>query len=92
MLRSPRDKFTSSVHFDGFKKIVQTEAFEEATLAALLELEREQPIECLPQQSVDAHQQMVGARRYLEILCSLQQPQQETTKAPARGLNYAAGV
>lgn len=92
MLRTPRAKFAASPHAAGFKKLVQSDEFEEATLTALLELQREMPTECVPQQSVNAHQQMVGAKRYLEILCSLHVPLATTKSTPAKSLDYSAGV
>lgn len=92
MLRTPRERFVNSPDFDAFKKVVQAPCFEEATITALLELERDLPLECpLPQMAADAHQQMVGARKYLEILCSLHQPQ-TTPKPASKGLNYQAGI
>jgi len=92
MLIDPRTRFAQSTHAAAFKKIVATPDFEEATLAALLSLQREMPIECNPQQSLDAHQQMVGARRYLEILCSLHEPVTQPKPAPKKGLDYSSGV
>lgn len=93
MLRPPRDKFVASGDAEAFKKIVQSEAFESATLTAMLELEREMPLDCpIPQQACDAHQQMAGARKYLEILCSLHQPPSPTRKTSQRVLNEQAGV
>lgn len=92
MLRSPRDKFISSTHLDSFKKLIQAECFEEATTTAMLELERDFPLECTPQQSADAHQQMVGARKYLDFLVSLATPQKDYKTMPRTELNYSAGV
>lgn len=90
MLRTPRERF--SAHVDTWRKLVQTEAFEEATVTALLELNRSLPLQCdFPQMAVDAHQQMVGARKFVEILCSLHEPSENKSTAP-RGLNYQAGV
>jgi hypothetical protein len=93
MLRTPRDKFSSSVSASIFKNMVQTESFEEATLAALDQMLYEMPLDCtMPQQAADAHQQMAGARKYLDLLCNIHQAQPETKPAAERGLNYQAGV
>lgn len=90
MLRTPRERFAA--HVDTWRKLVQTEAFEEATVTALLELNRSLPLQCdFPQMAVDAHQQMVGARKFVEILCSLHEPSENKSTAP-QGLNYQAGV
>lgn len=65
---------------------------EEATVAALMELQQEMPIDCAtPQIACDSHQQMTGARKVLGILCSLHQPPTKPQPGP-RGLDYQAGV
>lgn len=92
MLRSPKEKFIASSHKAAFEKIVQSDAFEEAILAALLQMENEMPRDCTPNQAADAHNQMAGARKYLETLCSIHQPEKQLQERPFRELNYKAGV
>lgn len=92
MVRSPREKFTTSIHCGDWKRLSQSEAFEEASIAAMLELQADLPKDCIPQQAADSHQQMVGARKYLEILCAIHEPTKNPKPAAARGLDYQAGV
>jgi hypothetical protein len=94
MIRSPREKFIS-IHGDSWKKLVSTNPtmMEDAFNNSLLELGRDMPLDCaLPQQACDAHQQMAGARKLLDILSSLHQPQTTPKSSQTKGLNYQAGV
>ena len=92
MIRTPRERFVNSAHLAAFKKLAQSECFEEATISAMLEMETETPLECTPQQAADAHQQMIGARKYLEFLCSYALPNPEKKPAAKNELDYTAGV
>lgn len=92
MLRSPRTKFRESTHADSFKKLVQSETIEEALNATLLELHFQMPFEGTPQASVDAHQQMVGARKFVDLLYQMPFPEEQVRKAPTKGLDYSSGV
>ena len=61
MVRTPRDNFVASAHCAAFKAIHQNEAFEAATLAALLEMAAETCQQGLtPNQAADAGNQMAG--------------------------------
>lgn len=92
MLRPARVHFASTPHRIAFEAIATSPAFEEATLAALLEFQADLPMEATPNQAADAHNMMVGARRFLTILCTIHQPQ--TTSKPEKlpELNWQAGV
>lgn len=92
MLRPPKEKFCTSPHKAVFAKIVNDPAFEEATLAALLQMETEMPQDCSPNQSATAHDQMVGARKYLETLCSIHLPQEKPKKDIHPQLDEYSGI
>jgi hypothetical protein len=92
MLRSPRVKFVTGPHKAAFETIVASQAFEEATLAALLEYQASLPLDCDLNQAVAAHNQMVGARRFLDTLCSIHKPETVHKQAEQTGLDETAGV
>lgn len=93
MVRSPRDKFVASAHCAEFKAIFQKESFEEASLAALLEMTAEVCVQGLtPNQAADAANQIAGAKRYLEMLCTIWQPTQTVRKQTVPHLDSEAGV
>jgi hypothetical protein len=94
MLRTPRDRFLFT-YGAAWKKILadHTIEVEEAILTSLMELQSDLPIECsTPQMACDAHQQMIGARKVLDILCSLHQPPPKQPQDTTKSLNYSAGV
>lgn len=93
MLRSPKERFLASTYSGQWGKIASSETFDEAIHTALIELQTHMPMDCqVPQQACDSHQQMVGARKFMEILCTLHvkdsSPKPQTTST----LNYSAGV
>lgn len=93
MLRTPKERFLASTHSGAWGKIVSGEIYEEALHAALAQLETETPMECpIPQHAADAHQQMIGARKFMEILCSLHVPNTPHKPPTVKGLDYSAGV
>jgi hypothetical protein len=94
MIRPAREKFLAT-YGEAWKSVLKSNAivFEEATVASLLELAEDLPIECaVPQMACDAHQQMIGARKVLNILCSLHQPPTPPKPDLNKGLNYQAGI
>ena len=94
MLRPAREKFLAT-YGEAWKAALKTHsvAFEEATIASLLELAEDLPIECAtPQTACDSHQQMIGARKVINILCSLHQPPPQPKPDRNKGLDYNAGV
>jgi hypothetical protein len=94
MLRTPRDRFLST-YGQAWKKLINDHVItiEEATNTSLMELAHDLPIECAtPQMACDAHQQMIGARKVLDILCSLHQPPPKPPQDTTKSLNYQAGV
>jgi hypothetical protein len=93
MLRSPKERFLSSTLSGAWGKVVQMEAYEEAIHAALGQLCADSPKECpVPQAACDAHQQLIGARKVLDILSTLHVPEKPTTTTQPGTLNYEAGV
>lgn len=91
MLRSPKEKFAISAFKKPFEQMVMTQAFEEATHAALLELAMEMP-DAPSAQCMDPHSQMVGARKVLEILSKLHVKEEANQQPRTPRLNEAAGV
>jgi hypothetical protein len=93
MLRSPKERFLASTHSGAWGKITQGETFEEAIHSAFSQMEVEMPSDCpTPQQACDAHQQMVGARKFMDILCSIHVKQTTTPPKSSKSLDYSAGV
>ena len=92
MLRSPKDKFVKGPHRKAFEELVMNPAFEEATLAALLQLQTEMPAESTIEKGWDANSRMTGAKRYLEILTTLHIATEPPKKAEGQTLDWAAGV
>jgi hypothetical protein len=92
MLRTARSKFVNGPQRAAFEAIVASPAFEEATLAALLELQSDMPLVTSPNQAADCHNMMAGARRYLEVLCSIHLPETKPKSSKSQELNWDAGV
>jgi hypothetical protein len=93
MLRSPKERFIATTHAGAWGKLTNGEMFDDAVHAALAQLATELPMECpVPQHAADAHQQMIGARKYMEILSTLHSPETTPTPKQPRGLDYTAGV
>lgn len=93
MLRDPKERFTSSTFSGAWGKIVQSEVFEEAIYATLNELLHQMPLDVMsPQVACDSHQQMVGARRYMELLCTIHRPTETPKPNQPTGLDYSHGV
>lgn len=93
MLRTPKERFLASTYSGQWGKITQGDVFEEALHAALSQLEDDMPLECaVPQQACDAHQQIIGARKFMQILSSLHMPPTTPPTTKQKGLDYSAGV
>jgi len=92
MLRTPRAYFASTPHRAKFEAIATAPEFEAATLAALLEFQADLPMDTTPNQAADAHNMMVGARRFLSILCTIHQPVTNQKPAKLPELDWSAGV
>lgn len=93
MLRSPREIFVTSSHKSAFKTLVQTDAFEAASQAALSLLVQEVAVPGVsPNQAADGYNQITGAKRYLELLCSIHEPEPQPKETPHHGLDDRAGV
>lgn len=93
MLRTPKQRFVESTHSGAWGKIVQGEVFEDAMYAAFDELNAQLPLDTpSPQVACDAYQQLVGARKLMDILSTLYVPDKPTTTQQHKGLDYSAGV
>ena len=92
MIRTPKDRFMAGAHKEPWKKMVQSETFEEASMAALMALVAEQTPNPTPNQAADAQNRLLGAQRYLEILCTISQPETKPSRAEEAGLDETAGV
>lgn len=91
MNRSPREAFQRSPLRKSWEEFTMTAAFEEATHAALLQLQMEMP-DSPSAQCMDPHSQMVGARKVLEILSKLHVKEEPTKEPRTPRLNEEAGV
>lgn len=64
------------------------DSFQVACEYALLALLQEQPEAIDPSKGWDSHSQLVGARRVLEILKTLHQPEEASKPEKQKTLNY----
>lgn len=87
-MRAPRESFKLTGRAGDFQKLRSTEPFELACDYALLQLLSEMPPNTVPLSptdpyvGLDANAQMFGARRVIEILKTLGEP--EPTKTPEK--------
>jgi len=86
-----KEKFIASAHKKPFEEMIQTAAFESACDSALLALLEDTPLfPTNPSVGWDAHNQMCGARRVIDILKSLplsvEPPKRERQKTPYHDL------
>jgi len=81
--------FQKSPYRAKFEAISQDEAFRAALDAALLTMVQSQPREKEVTASWDCHSQLVGARAFIDILCSLHVPQKENKPQPWENLKPA---
>lgn len=95
MLRAPRDIFNAS-HGETWRKLVNANpnAFEAALEASLLELVNDMPKDTngMAQFACDAHQQVAGARKLVDIISTLHEPKAQPKPLAPKGLNYPAGI
>lgn len=76
-MATPKENFiANAVQRDEFEKIMGTKTMQSARDAALLQFVMEQPREMEVNKAWDAHSQLVGARRMLDILFNLHLAQQ----------------
>ena len=93
MIRTPKERFVASTFSGQWGKITSSEVYEEAIHTALGQLQSEMPEHCdVPQQACDAHQQMIGARRYMRILSELYVKDTSPKTNPRSEIDYRAGV
>ena len=91
-MKSSKTVFQESAHYLSFRAILENPSFEPACQAAILGL-----MESLPESSADpskawdSYLQLVGARRVLETLSRLHEPDEKPTQERWPSLNYDAG-
>jgi hypothetical protein len=82
-MRTSKQLFQSSAAFKEFQTMLASPSFEPACHAALASFVESLPTSTAePSKSWDAHCQIVGARRVLEILSTLHEP--DTTPTPQK--------
>lgn len=90
-MRTPKELFQTSPHFQPFQKLLESPSFEPACQTALMVLVDQFPAHTgTMNESWDAHCQIVGARRVLQILSTLHQPDVPFKQPEWPSLNYAA--
>lgn len=87
-IRHPKDTFLASTSKVPFEAVASSDAFHIACDYALLVLSEETPLRPTPNEAADAHQQMVGARRVLNILKTLSEPREKPREPIGPKLNY----
>lgn len=88
MIRTPKERFLASSHKAVFERLVQSESFEEATLAALLHMQHEQPLKASPNEMASSAERMSGARQYLEFLCEIHLAETKPKRTEEKTLDY----
>lgn len=71
IMPTPKEAFIATPHRQDWERITQTKAAEAARDAALLQFVYDQPDANAPAASWDAHSQLVGARKMLNLLFNL---------------------
>jgi hypothetical protein len=89
MTRTSKESFIGSPWKLGMDKIVITEDFMRACDYALLVLGEEMPAAADPSKGWDSHSQMTGARRVLEILKDLPNPEKERKRTAEPTIYHA---
>lgn len=93
-MRAPRDSFKLTGHGEAFARLRATVPFETACDYALLELQAQMPPNTTPSLptdpyvGLDANAQMFGARRVIEILKALGDPDKPRDTTPRPTLHY----
>lgn len=88
MIRPAKQAFLESPHKDVHAKIVMTDSFQTACDYAMLAFMEELPSPADPSKGWDAHSQVCGARRVLDILKTLSQSPAEVKVLKPPTLNY----
>lgn len=86
--RTPKDSFLSSPHRREWDEIMGKDSFHFACDYALLVLEDSLPLRATPNEAADCHQQMIGARKVLDILKTLSEPVTKPKPFNPPSLNY----
>jgi hypothetical protein len=89
MTRSPKQAFIDSPHRLEHETTTQKESFKAACEYALLQMVHGQswsPIN--PSLNADSHNQLMGAKRVLEILSTIHQLEEEKKPVKEKALNY----
>lgn len=94
-MMTPKELFLVSGHASALKLWAASDAFEPACQHALMQLRSELPPSTQPGMptdalvAFDAHSQLVGAARVLEILHTLSDPPPKPKESPKNTLDYA---
>lgn len=87
-MKTPRDRFQETKFSKPHADLAVSDGFQSACEYAILQFVAEQPSAMDPTKHWDAHAQLIGARRILDILKALADPV-EPPKAPVTaGINY----
>jgi hypothetical protein len=87
---TPKQRFLKNHHAKAFSDFSGTEPFRVALEYAMLELINETPSAMgEPVRGTDAHNRVMGARRFAEILGSLAEPEPKPTPLQTKKLTYA---
>lgn len=88
-MRAAKELFQSSPEFKNFQAIVASTAFEPACNAALLCLIEELPEKTAdPSKAWDCYLQIVGARRFIDMLSQLHVPPEKEKRVKSAELDY----
>ena len=93
MIRSPKEIFQSSPHIVAWSDFVnkQPAAFESGCHTAMQELLNDLPVDSPdPSRSWDKYNQLAGARKLVEILSRLHEPNKPPSRLKPDELNYNA--
>lgn len=89
-IRPPKEAFIASTYRREWEEIAGKDAFHFACDYALLVLEDGFPLRATPNDAADSHQQMIGARKVLDILKTMSEPTTKPRPINPPTLNYEA--
>lgn len=87
-MKTPRDRFQETKHAKSHADLAVSDGFQSACEYAILQFVAEQPNANEPTKHWDAHAQLIGARRILDILKTLADPVEPAKKPFPEGINY----
>jgi hypothetical protein len=87
-LKSPHQRFIETPHAKPFSDVAVSDGFQSACEYAMLQFVAQLPMSGDPARHWDCHGQLIGAKRFLEILTTIADPVEEKKKTPAPSLNW----